>query len=107
MKTEAQKRARNKYRPKIKQYAVQCYPADGDVIEKLEAEKQGDGYNAYIKKLIREDIALDKVAKDVIAGKYGDAAERFKKLTEAGYSYHDIQNKVNALLNIKKRHYKK
>lgn len=60
MKTEAQKRARNKYRPKIKQYAVQCYPADGDVIAKLEEEKQGDGYNAYIKKLIREDIAKNK-----------------------------------------------
>lgn len=60
MRSDAQKRARNKYRPKIKQYAVQCYPADADIIAKLEAEKQGDGYNAYIKKLIRENIAKSK-----------------------------------------------
>lgn len=57
MKTEAQRKARNKYRGKIKQYAVQCYPADSDIIAKLEEEKQGDGYNPYIKRLIREDIA--------------------------------------------------
>ncbi len=63
MKTEAQRKARNKYRGKIKQYAVQCYPADGDVIAKLEEEKQRDGYNAYIKELIRRDIAADKFIK--------------------------------------------
>lgn len=60
MKTEAQKKARNKYRGKIKQYAVQCYPADSDIIAKLEEEKQGDGYNTYIKRLIREDIERSK-----------------------------------------------
>lgn len=60
MKTEAQRKARNKYRPKIKQYAVQCYPADSDIIAKLEEEKQRDGYNLYIKRLIREDIERTK-----------------------------------------------
>lgn len=60
MKTEAQRKARNKYRGKIKQYAVQCYPADSDIIAKLEEEKQRDGYNPYIKELIRRDIAADK-----------------------------------------------
>ena len=60
MKTEAQKKARNNYRKKIKHYSLECYPADSDIIAKLEEEKQGGGYNAYIKELIRQDIAADK-----------------------------------------------
>lgn len=56
MRTEAQKKARNNYRKKLKTFYIECYPADGDVIEKLEKEKQGDGYATYIKRLIREDI---------------------------------------------------
>lgn len=56
MKTEAQKRARNNYRKKLKTYSVECYPTDADIIAKLEAEKQAGGYMSYIKKLIREDI---------------------------------------------------
>lgn len=67
MKTEAQRKARNKYRPKIKQYAVQCYPADSDIIAKLEEEKQGDGYNAYIKELIRRDIKAEKFIKKLVS----------------------------------------
>ena len=64
MKTEAQKRARNKYRKKLKTYSVECFPAtDADIIAKLEEEKEKGkkhrtgGYAAYIKRLIREDIA--------------------------------------------------
>lgn len=67
MKTEAQRRARNKYRGKIKQYAVQCYPADSDIIAKLEEEKQGDGYNAYIKELIRRDIEAEKSIEKIMS----------------------------------------
>ena len=57
MKTEAQRKARNNYRKKVSRYSLECYPADSDIIAKLEEEKQGGGYNAYIKRLIREDIA--------------------------------------------------
>lgn len=57
MRTDAQKKARNNYRKKLKTFYIECYPADNDVIAKLEAEKQGGGYATYIKKLIREDIA--------------------------------------------------
>lgn len=57
MKTEAQKRARNKYKLKVKKYTLECYPTEPEIIAKLEAERQADGYSAYIKRLIKEDIA--------------------------------------------------
>lgn len=39
------------------------------------------------------------VAKEILEGKWGNGADRKKKLTEAGYNYEDIQGIVNALLN--------
>lgn len=64
MKTEAQKRARKNYRKKIKTYTLECYPeTEPELIAKIEEEKEkgkkniAGGYAAYIKKLIREDIA--------------------------------------------------
>lgn len=40
-----------------------------------------------------------EVAKEVLEGKWGNGADRKKKLTEAGYNYEDVQGIVNALLN--------
>ena len=65
MKTEAQRKARNNYRKKIRHFALECYPDDGDIIAKLEEEKQRGGYNPYIKELIRRDIAADKFLKEL------------------------------------------
>lgn len=39
------------------------------------------------------------VAKEILEGKWGNGAERKKKLTEAGYNYEDVQGIVNALLS--------
>ncbi len=39
------------------------------------------------------------VAKEILEGKWGNGADRRKRLTEAGYNYEDIQGIVNALLN--------
>lgn len=65
MKTEAQRKARNNYRKKVSRYTLECYPTDSDIVAKLEEEKQGGGYNAYIKELIRRDIAADKFIKSL------------------------------------------
>lgn len=43
----------------------------------------------------------DEIAREVIAGKWGNGNERKKKLTEAGYNYESIQKKVNELLTKK------
>ena len=45
-----------------------------------------------------------KIAKEVIAGKWGSGTARQEKLEKAGYDWKKIQNKVNELLGIKKRY---
>lgn len=39
-----------------------------------------------------------QVAKEVIAGKWGNGKERKNRLEAAGYNYQEVQNKVNQLL---------
>ncbi len=52
--TEAQKRARAKYkREKVTQKAVAFYPAEADLL--AFAERQG-AFATYVKRLIREDM---------------------------------------------------
>lgn len=41
---------------------------------------------------------LEEVAKEVIAGKWGNGSERKKRLEQAGYVYEVVQKKVNELL---------
>lgn len=40
----------------------------------------------------------EEIAKEVIAGKWGNGQERVDKLTKAGYDYNKVQAKVNELL---------
>lgn len=44
----------------------------------------------------------EEIAKEVIAGKWGNNPERKQRLTEAGYNYDEIQAEVNRLLNAEK-----
>lgn len=46
----------------------------------------------------KEKNIITSVALDVINGKYGNGTERKIKLTQAGYDYRTIQNKVNEIL---------
>jgi N-acetyl-anhydromuramyl-L-alanine amidase AmpD len=41
---------------------------------------------------------VDEIAKEVIAGKWGNGDERYNKLTKAGYNYNEVQSKVNEIL---------
>ena len=41
--------------------------------------------------------SVDEVTKEVLAGKWGNGADRKKRLTEAGYDYDAVQKKVNEL----------
>ena len=51
--TEAQKRAKAKYRQKVKRVTFEIYPTEADIIEQLEKQEHP---HAYIKNLIRADI---------------------------------------------------
>jgi LysM repeat protein len=44
---------------------------------------------------------IDQIADEVIAGKWGNGADRKKRLTDAGYDYNAVQNAVNAKLTKK------
>ena len=41
--------------------------------------------------------SIEEVAKDVLAGKYGNGAARKQKIEAEGYDYNSVQTKVNAL----------
>ena len=41
---------------------------------------------------------IEEIAKEVIAGKWGNGEARKKALIDAGYDYNNVQKKVNALL---------
>lgn len=41
--------------------------------------------------------SVEEIAKEVIAGKWGNGQERKDKLAAAGYNYTEVQNRVNAL----------
>lgn len=42
--------------------------------------------------------SIEEIAKEVIAGKWGNGDDRKNKLTNAGYNYSEVQAKVNVLL---------
>lgn len=46
--------------------------------------------------IIRKSI--DKLAREVISEKWGNGAERKRRLTQAGYDYYSVQRRVNKLI---------
>ena len=43
--------------------------------------------------------SIDEVAREVIAGKWGNGHDRVNRLTQAGYDYNTVQARVNEILN--------
>lgn len=60
MMTEAQKRAKQKYKEKIKYIRVEFYPTELDLWEHLQKQ---DPKQTYIKNLIREDLKRNSDSK--------------------------------------------
>ncbi len=70
-------------------------------------DKSEDGKNAICSPVNAADLQLvnakpgktvDELAREVIRGLWGNGTERKNRLTEAGYDYTAIQNRVNELL---------
>ena len=57
MATEAQRKAKNKYRDQGKRLTVDFYPSEADLIEQIEKQPNKQG---YIKNLIRADMERNK-----------------------------------------------
>lgn len=54
--------------------------------------------DGYLAKLQANEKTVSQLAQEVIAGKWGNGAERKNRLEQAGYNYTEIQNLVNKLL---------
>lgn len=51
--------------------------------------------NAGVVKAVK---SVNEIAKDVIAGKWGNGSERKRMLTQAGYDYNEVQAEVNRIV---------
>lgn len=57
-----------------------------------------DPNKIYTGQVLKIPKSVTEIAKEVISGKWGNGAERKKRLTEAGYNYSEVQKKVTELL---------
>lgn len=57
-----------------------------------------DTYKSPVKKIVAPKKTLKQIAKEVLAGKWGNGEVRKKKLKAAGYDYNQVQKEVNNLL---------
>lgn len=67
--------------------------------------KTGSGHTAiYLSegKIQNGGKSVDELAQEVIAGKWGNGDDRKNKLTAAGYSYDEVQKRVNEILGVSK-----
>lgn len=61
---------------------------------------KANGLNGYTKEIVPSEVkkTIDELAREVINGLWGNGQERKDKLTAAGYSYSDVQSRVNEIL---------
>jgi len=55
---------------------------------------------------IENKKTVEELAQEVIDNKWGNGQDRKNRLTQAGYDYNEVQNKVNEMLNCNKIIYK-
>lgn len=60
---DTDRKSRANYKKKVEELRVELYPTDGDIKERIaEMVSSGEKKAAYIKRLIREDIAKERMA---------------------------------------------
>ena len=65
--------------------------------EAIMKKLQAAGFSAFITTEEGADKSVDELAREVLQGKWGNGAERKKRLEAAGYDYAVVQKKVNQL----------
>lgn len=66
--------------------------------EAMMKELQATGFSAFITTEEGAGKSADELAREVLQGKWGNGAERKKRLEAAGYDYAAVQKKVNQLV---------
>lgn len=56
----------------------------------------------YVQQVQKPDIDLDRVAREVIYGTWGNGVDRINRLTKAGYDYSAVQKRVNEIIREQK-----
>ena len=58
------------------------------------------GLNGYSKEIAPSEVkkTVDELAREVISSLWGNGQERYRRLTEAGYNYDQVQRRVNQML---------
>lgn len=94
------------YRVQVGAYSVKANAEN--MLKKVKAAGFTDAFIATVNKETDVKVAetvtpappkktIDELAKEVINGKWGNGADRKKRLTEAGYNYSEVQARVNEL----------
>ena len=65
--------------------------------EAMMKKLQAAGFSAFITTAEGAGKSVDELAREVLQGKWGNGAERKKRLEATGYDYDAIQKKVNQL----------
>lgn len=89
----------NMYKVQVGAYSVKSNA------DNMLAKVKSKGFDSFITTVSGTPVSststpkksVTEVAKEVLAGKWGNGADRKKKLTEAGYNYSEVQAKVNEL----------
>lgn len=84
-----------------KYYNGPNYLKSGDVLV-----KNGHTGCIYQEATLTYQQEKEKIALEVIAGKWGNGTDRIVRLTEAGYDYRAIQDRVNEILNPERKYYR-
>lgn len=84
-------------------YKVQigAYRMLDNATKMLEKAERAGFTDAFIKaddEIVTKKKSIDEIAREVINGKWGNGADRKTRLTQAGYNYSEVQDKVNELL---------
>ena len=89
----------NMYKVQVGAYSVKSNA------DNMLAKVKSKGFDSFITTVSGTPVSststpkksVTEVAKEVLAGKWGNGADRKKRLTEAGYNYSEVQAKVNEL----------
>ena len=78
------------------------YATDPEYISKVISIIEKYNLTAWDKREVQPQPQLkpiDTVAREVIAGQWGNGQDRINRLTQAGYDYNTVQARVNEILN--------
>lgn len=83
---------------KVATACVEVLVEKGKLTKKTATTKPSNSENTKPSSSTGNKKSIDKIAKEVLAGKWGNGTDRKKKLIAAGYDYSAVQAKVNELL---------